>query len=216
MPEIIYQDLAISLDKKDQKIYDQLEQKLILEIGKEKKPIDNKSTNYIRCQQFANGIIYTNKSKSIEKIHNEKIKALQLLIDSLQGKNLLVAYWYKSDLKLLQDNFKNLAVYNSDDPTIVDKWNNGEIPLLVGQAKTISMGLNLQFGGHHICWFSLSNRADLFHQLNARLARPRQNETVFIYQIVCKDTIDEAIKKDTEKKEETQKKFLEYFERRWK
>ena len=135
MPEVIYRTLKVELPANLQKKYDTLEKDLILEVLEEKLPIDNKSTNYIRCQQFANGILYKNKQKDLEFIHTEKIKMLKLLIESLQGKNILNVHWYKSDVVLLKKYFKNLVVFDSKSRKIYDDWNKGKIELLTGQPK---------------------------------------------------------------------------------
>ena len=67
---------------------------------------------------------------------------------------------------------------------------------------SVGHGLNLQFGGHVIVWFSLTYDAELYAQLNKRLHRNGQKETVSIVHLLAKGTIDERILKVLEKKED--------------
>lgn len=54
-------------------------------------------------------------------------------------------------------------------------------------------GLNLQQGGSTLIWFGLTWSLELYQQTNARLYRQGQRDTVVIYHIITKGTIDENI-----------------------
>ena len=43
-----------------------------------------------------------------------------------------------------------------DDPNIIDRWNRGEIEMLVLHPASGGHGLNLQYGGHIQVWFGLT------------------------------------------------------------
>ena len=55
---------------------------------------------------------------------------------------------------------------------------------------------------HVIVWFSLTYDAELYAQLNKRLHRNGQKETVSIVHLLAKGTIDERVLKVLEKKED--------------
>ena len=87
-------------------------------------------------------------------------------------------------------------------------WNNGEIQILLAQPQSASYGLNLQKGGHHIIWFSLTWNLEHYQQANARLYRQGQEKPVIIHHLIAKDTVDEVVYSALQKKESVQDNLL--------
>lgn len=58
-------------------------------------------------------------------------------------------------------------------------------------------------------WFGLTWSLELYQQLNARLYRQGQKNTVFIHHIITKNTIDENVIKALEKKNVSQNSLIE-------
>lgn len=222
MPDVIYDDIYTELNTKGQKTYNILEKELIMDLDDQTLIVDNASVKFIRCHQFSNGIIYTDKNKNTKEIHREKITALKELIDSLQGKPLLIAYHFKSDLAFLNKYFKkykikNFGINDQKDVELEESWNKGKIRLLTGHYDSIGHGLNLQFGSNHICCFSLYAKYGSFVQFIARLARDGQkDQNVFVHRLIVKNTLDEYLLEILNGKEATQKLFFEYLERKQK
>lgn len=156
--------------------------------------------------QMANGAVYT-EDKSVMPIHSKKLDALEDLVEAANGKPLLVAYWYKHDLVRLQERFKEARVI--DKPADIADWNAGKITIGLIHPAAASHGLNLQEGGCTIVWFGLTWSLELYQQLNARLWRQGQRETVVIHHIVTKGTIDEDVLKALEKKDAGQSALID-------
>lgn len=154
---------------------------------------------------MANGAIYAD-SKAVVEIHNKKLDALEDLIESSNGKPILVAYWYKHDKERIMKRFNAQEINTSND---IDKWNKGEIPIALIHPASAGHGLNLQQGGSIIVWFGLTWSLELYQQLNARLYRQGQKETVVIHHIITKNTIDENVIKALEKKDLSQNSLIE-------
>lgn len=212
MPKLIYNDIAVCLDNKSQAKYDKLERHLILESKDNTMYIDSASVGFIRCHQFANGIYYDDAGLDVLE-HEFKISALQELVDSLQGSPLLIAYWYKSDLRMLKKCFKNLQVFGTsdkEDARIEQEWNAGNILVLAGHPRAIGHGLNLQYGGHHIAWFSMCSNFESYEQFNGRLSRPGNSSDVVVHHIVTIKTVDEVILASTKTKGLAQSDLLSY------
>ena len=91
----------------------------------------------------------------------------------------------------------------------IDKWNKGEMPVALIHPASAGHGLNLQQGGSTIVWFGLTWSLELYQQLNARLYRQGQKETVVMHHIIAKDTIDENVIKALEKKDLSQNSLIE-------
>ena len=76
---------------------------------------------------------------------------------------------------------------------LVDRWNRGEIPILLIHPASAGHGLNLQAGGRHLIWLALPWSWELVQQTTARLYRQGQTRPVMVYRILAQGTIDERI-----------------------
>ena len=155
--------------------------------------------------QMANGAVYGEDKKAFE-IHDRKLDALEDLLESANGKPVLVAYWFKHDLDRIKKRFTVREIKSSDD---IRDWNNGNVSVGVIHPASAGHGLNLQSGGSTLIWFGLTWSLELYQQTNARLWRQGQNETVVIHHIIAKDTIDEQIMTALSRKEKTQSALID-------
>ena len=86
--------------------------------------------------------------------------------------------------------------------------------MLLVHPASVGHGLNLQHGGSIIIWYTLPNwNLELYLQANARLHRQGQTETVRIYHLVAKGTVDEDMMKSLEQKDVSQKALIEALKR---
>ena len=154
---------------------------------------------------MASGSVY-DEDKNTVHIHDRKLDALEDLIEGANGKPVLIAYWYKSDLKRIKDRFDVRELKTS---AAFKEWNQGKIPIAIIHPASAGHGLNLQAGGSTLIWFSLTWSLELYEQTNARLYRQGQKETVVIHHILCKNTIDEDVMKALENKNKTQAALIE-------
>ena len=200
LPERIDNVIKIKLSEKDWITYKQLEKDRILEFGDEVVTAKSAAVLSNKLLQLANGAIY-NDDKSIEVIHDAKLKALEDIIDASQGKPILVFYSYKHDLDRIMAYFKKLKPQTLDDAKDVEKWNSGQIQLLLAHPASCGHGLNLQAGGSIIVWFGLTWSLELYQQANARLHRQGQKETTVIHHLVAEGTVDENVMKALANKE---------------
>ena len=89
-------------------------------------------------------------------------------------------------------------------------WNAGKIDMLLVHPASVGHGLNLQHGGSTIIWYTLPNwDLELYQQANARLYRQGQNQTVVIYHIIAKGTVDEVMLQALNDKDISQKALIE-------
>jgi len=67
------------------------------------------------------------------------------------------------------------------------------VPVLLVHPTSVAHGLNLQAGGHAVCWFGLTWNLEEHIQTNARVYRQGQTKPVVIHYLAAKDTVDESI-----------------------
>lgn len=164
-----------------------------------------------KLTQLANGAIYTDDQKVV-RIHDRKLDALEDILESMNGRPLLVAYWYRHDYERIAERLTKLKVSFAklDTEDSIRKWNSGELPVALIHPASAGHGLNLQSGGSTIVWYGLTWSLELYQQTIARLWRQGQTaETVIVQHIVTNGTIDERILKALQKKDSTQSALID-------
>ena len=211
MPELISSEHTVMLSEKEAKRYDELARDLVLELPGGEVTAANAAALSNKLCQMANGAIY-NDSGGTEVIHNQKLDALEDIIESAAGKPILVAYWYKHDYERIVEKLHNIKVSFSklDTAESIRKWNNKEIPVGLIHPASAGHGLNLQSGGSGIVWFGLTWSLELYQQTIARLWRQGQtSETVVVQHIVTKGTIDERVLRALSFKDKSQSALID-------
>ena len=206
MPELITSQYEVQLSEEEEQRYEELKADFILELPEGEITAANAASLTGKLSQLANGAIYDDEGNIVE-FHNRKLDALEDIIESANGKPLLVAYWFKHDLQRIKKRFDVREIKTSKD--IID-WNNGDIPVAVIHPASAGHGLNLQAGGSTLVWFGLTWSLELYQQTNARLWRQGQSSgTVVIEHIITKGTIDERILKALSLKEVSQNALID-------
>lgn len=201
MPELISAEYTVQLSEKEKEKYDRLKKDLILSIEDNEVTAANAASLSNKLSQMANGAVYSD-DESVIQIHDRKLDALEDIIESMNGKPLLVAYWFKHDLERIRKRFEIREIKSSED---ISDWNSGIIPVALIHPASAGHGLNLQNGGSTLVWFGLTWSLELYQQTNARLWRQGQTaDTVVIQHIIAKGTIDEQIMKVLKTKDTTQ------------
>jgi len=207
MPERVENRVIVRMDDREREIYDRMKADLIVQIkGQEIDAVNAAALSGKLCQ-MANGASYT-EDHSVVQIHDQKLDALEDLIEGANGKPLLVAYWFKHDLARIQKRFpQTREIRTSKDIT---DWNAGDIPVALIHPASAGHGLNLQAGSNTLVWFGLTWSLELYQQTNARLWRQGQTAgTVIIHHIITEDTIDERIMDALERKDKTQSALID-------
>lgn len=205
MPECIYNQVEVKLDEKEYGLYRKLEKEMLL-------PFDGGDVDAVNAAglagkllQMANGAVY-DENGEVRKIHDRKLEALEDLLEAANGKPVLVAYWYKHDKQRIQERFSAMELESSED---FRNWNAGDIPFALIHPASAGHGLNLQAGGSTLIWFGLTWSLELYQQMNARLWRQGQKETVVIHHLIAKGTLDEQAMNSLEKKDRGQSALVD-------
>lgn len=211
MPELISSRYEVQMDGQEQQNYDQMKEQLVLSLLEGEVTAANAASLSGKLLQMANGAIYTDDGE-IQLIHDKKLDALEDMIEAANGKPVLVAYWFKHDLKriMLRLAEKKIPVEKLDSDASIAKWNKGEIPVALIHPASAGHGLNLQSGGNTLIWFGLTWSLELYQQTVARLWRQGQTAgTVVVEHIITAGTIDERVMKALELKDNTQSALID-------
>ena len=202
MPKLISNEYSVKMSESEKEKYKELKEELILEV----QDTEITAANAAALSNKSNGAIYDDDGEIIP-IHNRKLDALEDIIESANGKPVLVAYWFKHDRTRIAERLHKLGIVYQEIKSAesIKKWNSGKLQAALIHPASAGHGLNLQSGGNFLVWFGLTWSLELYQQTNARLWRQgQQSETVVIQHIVTKGTVDEKILKALKEKDETQ------------
>jgi hypothetical protein len=215
MPPVTYNEIKIHFDRKLQKEYDRIEKQYLLEVDGHLIPLDSDASSVSKAHQFVQGAVYKDPRKgTYETKHLLKINALKELIDTSAGQPIMCAIWYKFEYDMI------CKALDYDVPTIagktsakesnlyINRWNKGQIPLLLVQPQSVQFGLNLQAGGNILLWYSLTWSLESYMQLIGRLARQGQNKAVIVHHLIIQNTIDKLFMQVLTRKGATQEDML--------
>ena len=143
-------------------------------------------------------------NKQWEVIHDEKLDALDDIVEESAGAPVLVAYQFKSSLARLQKRFPQGKVLDTK-PGTIEAWNKGKIPVLFVHPASAGHGLNLQDGGNILVyfdhWWNLEERLQVLERIGpTRQMQAGHDRNVWVYNIVAEDTVDEAVIENNETK----------------
>lgn len=211
MPELLMTESRVQLSKQEAERYKQLKQDLVLDLPEGEITATNAAALSNKLCQMSNGAIYDDENNMIP-IHSRKLDALEDMIESANGKPVLVAYWFKHDRTRITERLRKLGVVYQEIKSAesIKNWNSGKLQVALIHPASAGHGLNLQAGGNFLVWFGLTWSLELYQQTNARLWRQgQQSETVVIQHIITKGTIDEHILKALQAKDETQTALMQ-------
>ena len=196
IPDIIYNEISIELTKEGRIFYDEMESNYLTTIDEDTITAGSAGVLSGKLMQLANGFAYDGDKTLRIGGYCKADKLLEMLgSDEMNDKSVLVFYWFKEDLKIIQDTLHGLDVRVLQDEKDVFDWNQGRIHVLLAHPASTGHGLNLQFGGHIIIWYGLTWSLELYEQANARLHRSGQVYPTVVHHLIATDTIDEEIMK---------------------
>jgi len=190
-------------DMADRKPYEKMKRDFVLEYGDDRIIAANAAAVTNKLQQMASGFVYDTKTEaSLEPgkffqkqkaiwFSTHKFDLLDEILNENQHANTIIVYNYKEELAELLRRYP--LARTIDDFNAIDRWNKGEIEMLLIHPKSAGHGLNLQFGGCNMIFLSLPWSLELFEQTVGRIHRGGQTRDVWCYLLICNKTIDERI-----------------------
>jgi len=213
----VYTPIWVNLPADARATYDELEKYMFAQLAEDKEVSAlNAAARSIKCLQLAAGAVYYEDGEWMP-VHDAKLDALESVIEELAGASLVVFYWWKHDIIRIQQRFPRARTLETKQDE--NDWNAGKIPLLLLHPQSAGHGLNLQYGGHHMVFFSDWWNLEYRMQAIERLGPVRQMQAgldrlVYIYAILARGTVDELVAKRHIQKTETQTLLLNAMKKR--
>lgn len=209
--------IAVEVDKYTREIYARMERDLAVELHGVEIEAVNMGVLSGKLRQIAQGFMY-DENKIAKRIHEGKIDALQELVENLQGRPLMIGFDFTEDLAAMQRIWPKLrcmadGTTEKEAASIYEDWNAGKMDLLAIHPASGGHGLNMQFGGHHLCWLGMPWSNELHEQLIGRIWRRGQEQVVFLHYVMSQLPIDEIIWDAVEDKASIQRALYDAVQR---
>ena len=187
------------LPTKARKAYDDMNIHFVAEVGETLASVEHAAAKTNKLSQIASGFMYhsglvgaeESDESDITHYHMTRMETLQSILEDAQGAPALVFYRYKEDRRrlLMLDGAVDIK-----SPHAIDRWNRGNIPILLAHPASAGHGLNLQHGGSLLIWYSMTWSSEEYVQGTGRLVRQGQpSPAVAVHHILANDTVDEQV-----------------------
>ena len=189
LPEKIHQKVVIEMDSKQQKLYNELEKGVALDIIKNENSTENKTFNHLT--------ILGNLRQYLADIKIPYVCDMADDILSNTNEKLIIVDVYKNSLLTLKEKFGDRAVLHTGDYSVEDRSDmvkrfqdpDSDIKVFLGTIATCNYGLTLT-ASSSLFILTLPFVPGEFDQVIARLHRIGQLNVINIYSLMFSQTID--------------------------
>jgi hypothetical protein len=187
------------LPTKAMQAYDKMNREFVVEIGETLASVEHAAAKTNKLSQIASGFMYhtgligAEESDQAEITHHHMIRMeiVQSILEDAQGAPALIFYRFNEDRRRL---LHLDGAVDIKTPHSVERWNKGNIPILLAHPASAGHGLNLQKGGSLLIWYSMDWSSEYYTQGVGRLVRQGQpSPAVAVHHLVARDTVDEEV-----------------------
>jgi SNF2 family DNA or RNA helicase len=194
IPEVECIVNEVELSNKEMNEYLSLQSMLHLELDGEHYSV-SEGAKFAKLQTLCNGFIYqTETGEAIRSEYSTKLDAVAEFCDRAvnEGERVLLFYASPEEAIWLSEKFKELGIKfcSPKDKRWLQKFETGEIDVLISHPASIGHGTNLQHCSRICVWSTITYNYEYWAQSNARLARQGQNKNVQIHSFISKGTIE--------------------------
>lgn len=212
LPEKIYKEYRLTMDKDQSKFYKELADDLITTIGGTDIMATVVLAKLTKLRQIASGFVYRDDGHTINLDHNPKLDQLEALLTEIAPRHKLVIWTsFREELTLVSAICSKLGFkWVKLDGTINAKerdhvvqtfQKDEEVRVFIGQQHAGGIGITLTAADYCI-FFSNDYSSEIRLQAEDRLHRIGQRNPVTYIDLIMKGTLDSTIKRMLIQKEQ--------------
>ena len=207
LPELVVHDMPVALEGAGLAAYREMERTMVMEVQGEEISATTAAALTGKLLQLCGGCVYGEDGEA-HHVHDAKLEALGELLEGLGGEPALLFYGYRHELPGIEEALQGRRWRLLETAADADAWHRGEVDVLLAQPASCAYGLNLQDGGRHVIWYTLTWSLELYQQANARLHRQGQERPVIVHRLLVQGGVDEDVAKALEGKDRTQAELV--------
>jgi SNF2 family DNA or RNA helicase len=204
LPPTTHVTLTCDLPIKALKIYKELENEMIAEVGSGIVTAANALVKLLRLQQVASGYVKDEDGK-YHQVHDEKAELLSDLLQDIPADEPVVVFVvFRSDIDAIKKVCESKAVSRtyselSGECDDHEAWKAGKTSVLIAQIQAGAEGVNLVRACYNI-YYGVGTSLGRYLQSLARSDRSGQTRPVTYYHLVANGTVDVQVRKALEQK----------------
>lgn len=208
----------VEMSAGQQKHYDDMKKQLKVEINDTRIAISVRLTQLMKLRQITGGFIIDHNDVTHQIDDSAKLEAMDSLIeDEIDHQEKVVIFCeYRWEIETLRDRYKHfnaVTIYGGN--TTVENHENikrfktdPSVRLVICQPQAAAHGLTFT-ESHYMIFYSISHSAEFNYQAKARIERTGQKHAMFVYYILCKGSVDSAIYRAIQNKNEAQQALID-------
>jgi len=218
LPERTVMKRSLPMVKDQLKHYKKMKKDLYTIIHDETISVSMKLTQAMKLRQITGGFIIDDGDVAHPLNTNPKLDMLDSLIEEeIDKKDKVVIYaQYRWEIELIESRYKHfkcVSVYGGNKAkdnlkNIKDFIENPDVRLIVLHPKSAAHGITFTMA-HYMVFYSISYSAEDDYQCIKRIERAGQKNAMFIYYLLCKDSIDEPIFSTIQAKAQNQEELID-------
>lgn len=206
LPPIQFLDRECELEPAARKIYRQMEDTFIAEVGDGIVTAANALAKLLRLQQIAAGFApvpverLTGMTQELREVSQAKANLLRELLEDIGEHYVIVFARFRRDLDVIKKVAERLDRGGvnkccgeiSGRMNEYKEWQNGEFSTLAVQIQAGSLGIDLT-RARYVLFYTTGYSLGDYEQAVARLHRPGQGHPVVVYRLIVRGTVDRRI-----------------------
>lgn len=214
LPDMHIVDEWLTFEPFDMETYEELEREYVLEFdaeGDEAVTVKTPADLSNKLLQISSGAVYADREEGTgpkvwHELNTLKLDALGRLLDDYPDETFILVYQFRHEVERITARFPFARQLRKGKATADDvhAWNRKEIRLLIIHPAGAGHGLNLQFGGRRMVWFSPTWNLEHWLQTVARLLRRGALLDIYIHRLLVHGTRDESVRKRIHTKDTNQ------------
>lgn len=218
LPERTTSKRIVEMSKEQLKTYKELEEELATIIDDEYVSVSNRLDELGKLRQVTGGFLRDHDGVDHPIKDSPKLNELDSMIyDEIGQDNKIVIFAeYRWEIQSIVSRYKDLGIVsvyggNKSDENIknINSFVKDEATkIIVVNPKSGAHGLTLTMA-HYLIFYSFSHSSEENYQAIKRIERAVQKNKMFVYYLICKNSVDEKIFKALKVKERNQGKLID-------
>jgi hypothetical protein len=201
-PELTIMKRFIQMSPAQKKHYKDMKEKLKVEINDERITVPIALAKLMKLRQITGGFIIDNEEKAHEIETAPKLLELQSLVQEeiAPDEKIVVYAQYRWEIEEITKRYKDrgcVSVYGGNNSrknldNIKAFREDPEVRMIVLHPKSAAHGITFTMARYMI-FYSISHSAEDNYQCIKRIERAGQKNAMFVYYLLCKQSIDDEI-----------------------
>jgi len=127
---------------------------------------------------------------------------------------MLIGFWYQGSKEAIRRALgRNVPAIDrhtsrAEKAMLFDMWRDGELPILLGQIKTVALGMNMQSPDASILFYDMPWSHGQHWQFIRRVWRQGQATRVVVRRLIARQTIDNYVAWTLKRKQQAESDLM--------